>query len=392
MAMGRRDHFTRIFGVLLVICLLWFVQRYLPHLRRLLVRKLSRLKLLMGICTGMGPSKRQRRKYDIFVRKLREGGCAKDDTEIEKLFPRHFERIGHVVIVKLNNTVSLNEFAQCAKAFAQSFYPRAVSVVLVDLHGIAGELREPQLKIVWSADPLSIMEPKDSLKYALRQKAMDSVLTENDARKFEICTNSKTFATHVENGIRYSFDVCQAMFCSGNGVERMHFANIVAKDEVVVDMFSGIGYFTLPLAVHGCVKIIHALEKNENSAVYLKFNALQNRVSHLINVLHGDNREVGSELCGQCNRVIMGYLPSCSHFLHRALSFLRLSISGKPVGTIHYHFVAPKNHARQVLEEQIKSALGDIVFHSLRVADIRNVKSYAPKQFHFVADLVFPSV
>jgi len=38
------------------------------------------------------------------------------------------------------------------------------------------------------------------------------------------------------------------MFAAGNGTERMRFAQMNAKDEVVLDMFAGIGYFSIPMA------------------------------------------------------------------------------------------------------------------------------------------------
>lgn len=62
------------------------------------------------------------------------------------------------------------------------------------------------------------------------------------------------------------------MFASGNGTERMRFSKIHAIGEVVVDMFAGIGYFTVPLAKHGAPSIIHAIEKNPESFRFLNDN------------------------------------------------------------------------------------------------------------------------
>jgi 16S rRNA G966 N2-methylase RsmD len=82
--------------------------------------------------------------------------------------------------------------------------------------------------------------------------------------------NSPTLTTHIENGVLYRFDVRLCMFASGNGTERMHFATIRAPGERVVDMFAGIGYFALPLALHGGVERVVCLEKNRDSAAFLR--------------------------------------------------------------------------------------------------------------------------
>ncbi|ORC93299.1 tRNA wybutosine-synthesizing protein 2 [Trypanosoma theileri] len=324
-------------------------------------------------------------------RAVARGVAGGDESEITRRFPRRFELFGHVVVVKLNAGVSRGDFEECAAVFAESFAPRVVTVVLLDTVGIGGELREPQLHLLWKSATESITMPKESLKYTLRQSCDPACVSPEDVKLFETCTDSLTFTTHIENGVRYSFDVSKVMFCSGNGTERMHFSTIVAKDEVVVDMFAGIGYFTIPLAMHGGPKVIHALEKNANSVTFLKYNAVQNKVSHVIRTYCGDNREVGSELCGKCDRVLMGYIPSCEEFLPRAVSFLKVSPNGNPIGTIHYHFLSDKNNAEDTVRQHVKMSLGEDMVRLIHINAIRIVKSYAPKRFHCVADLVFES-
>lgn len=54
---------------------------------------------------------------------------------------------------------------------------------------------------------------------------------------------------HRENGITYSFDATKCMFSWGNLSEKLRMAHLDCKEETIVDLFAGIGYFVLPFLV-----------------------------------------------------------------------------------------------------------------------------------------------
>ncbi len=51
------------------------------------------------------------------------------------------------------------------------------------------------------------------------------------------------------------------MYSSGNGTERSRITKLVQPGEVVVDMFCGIGYYSLPILVHTEVSFLCIKEK-----------------------------------------------------------------------------------------------------------------------------------
>jgi tRNA wybutosine-synthesizing protein 2 len=337
-------------------------------------------------------------KIDVFTERVCAAFPEMTADAARLIFPRKFEVHGHVVVVRLNDGVTQDELQPLAPYFAACFAPILVDVVLLDKEGILGELRKPLLHLLYQSDT-ALTDYAAALRRSLRKRWAES----RKQRSLPSCsvsvaeletilirwTASPTYTTHVENGVSYTLDVARVMFSSGNTTERMHFGTIDATGETVVDMFCGIGYFTLPLAVHGNVSAIYALEKNPDSVDFIKVNSVLNRVDHLVHPVCGDNREVGNELVGTCDRVLMGYIPTCKSFLPRALSFLKRNSSGHAVGMIHYHYLADKPNAAQEAMKDVREELGDEVAAVVRVADLRCVKSYAPKRFHYVADLVF---
>jgi len=81
----------------------------------------------------------------------------------------------------------------------------------------------------------------------------------------------------------------------------------------------------------------------------------------------------------------MGYFtprePTPRNFVPRALEFLDRSREC----TVHYHYLAS-------LHDRDTIARDDFAAYSGRIAAIRQVKSYAPHLFHFVADVIVPPI
>ena len=57
------------------------------------------------------------------------------------------------------------------------------------------------------------------------------------------------WATRTDNGVVYTWDVARSMFCPGNITEKIRVAGFDCRGETVVDLFAGIGYFSLPYLV-----------------------------------------------------------------------------------------------------------------------------------------------
>ena len=251
-----------------------------------------------------------------------------------EFLPKKWEKIGDVLVLKLKK--ELEPFAEIiAKTYAEVLNCKSV---LQEIGGIKGIYREPQVRLIYGSK------------------------------------NTETL--HVENGIKYSLDPSKLMFSSGNMSERIRMSKLNCRDEVVVDMFAGVGYFSLPIAVYCSPRMVYAIEKNPLAFRYLCKNITLNRVNDRVEPILGDNRCVTPK--GVANRVIMGYLNKTYEFLPIALESL------KSKGIIHFHCLCPRDKFPDYVMDKIRRYLSEKEFE---VVYKKVVKSYAPGIDHVVLDI-----
>lgn len=104
------------------------------------------------------------------------------------------------------------------------------------------------------------------------------------------------WVTHIDNGIKYTFDVTKCMFSSGNITEKIRVGNFDCHGQTVVDLYAGIGYFVLPYLVHSKAAMVYACEWNENAIQALKRNLKLNGVDKQCVIYEGDNVKVTNRL------------------------------------------------------------------------------------------------
>jgi len=187
---------------------------------------------------------------------------------------------------------------------------------------------------------------------------------------------------HREYGCVFKLDLTRLMFCLGNSFERLRIAALTSPQEIVVDMFAGVGQFTIPLAVLSDPKRIYAIEINPDAYRYLLENIKLNRVQHRVSAILGDCRRIVVEkLREAADRIIMGYFGGTINALPAALSGL------KPEGgVIHFHELARRGSESKFVEEVLRR-VEEQGFHA-RLIGWRKVKSYSKTRNHIVIDFL----
>jgi tRNA wybutosine-synthesizing protein 3 len=159
--------------------------------------------------------------------------------------------------------------------------------------------------------------------------AKQSEISPNGIRESQakILWGGSGFVTQLENGVSYSFDITKCMFSSGNGTEKARMASLNCLWETVVDLYCGIGYYTLPILVKAGAKHVYACDWNPEALKAIRYNLVSNNVADRCTVFEGDNRKLAPK--GVADRVLLGLIPTSepgdlSHLENIPLRYLPL--------------------------------------------------------------------
>ncbi|WP_209626938.1 class I SAM-dependent methyltransferase [Methanobacterium petrolearium] len=191
----------------------------------------------------------------------------------------------------------------------------------------------------------------------------------------EVLVGNGTETVHRENHCFFKLDVARIMWSKGNTTERKRMAKLVEEGETVVDLFSGIGYFTIPMAVHGNPGKIYAVEINPVAHAYLSENVEINHVQNVVEPVLGDCRDVAPR--NVADRVLMGYIGNTDEYLNVAMEVL------KSEGIIHYHESVPDKLKFIRPSERVKRAAEGF---DVDILNQRVIKKYSPGVYHVVVD------
>jgi tRNA (guanine37-N1)-methyltransferase len=153
-------------------------------------------------------------------------------------------------------------------------------------------------------------------------------------RQFNVITGeNRTTTVYKEHGCKYQVDIAKAYFSPRLSHEHKRVASLVQKGETVVDLFAGVGPFSVLIAKTVKDVKAYAVDLNPEAIGLLERNARLNRVENRVFPIRGDARQiVENKLTEVADRVIMN-LPE------RAIEFVDAACRAvKPAGgVIHFY-------------------------------------------------------
>jgi tRNA (guanine37-N1)-methyltransferase len=195
----------------------------------------------------------------------------------------------------------------------------------------------------------------------------------------------KTKTIHSEYGCSFSVDVEKCYFSPRLSYERMRIAKLVESHETIVNMFAGVGCFSIIIAKYADPEKVFSIDINPEAVHYMQENIRLNRVYGKVKALLGDSKEVvNSRLREVANRVLMPLPEKALEYLPCALSTLKTS-----GGWIHYygleHSTRIENRVEKAKLKVVKALKALSV--DFKAPIIRVVRSTGPNWFQFVADI-----
>lgn len=210
-----------------------------------------------------------------------------------------FDLIGEIAITKIRNR-------DRASALAEALVEQRPNIRAVYLdRGIVGEYRLRDLELL-SGEPL-------------------------------------LYTRYRENGITFELDVSKVYFSPRLATERMLVSNDVRDGEYIIDMFAGIGAFSINIAKSKKARIT-AIDSNPDAIAFMRRCISINTLQGKIEPVNGDAREVLKNL-SPADRIIMNLPHDSSLYLESALSRL------KPGGILHYYEILDMESLEQRMEQ-----------------------------------------
>lgn len=227
----------------------------------------------------------------------------------------------------------------------------------------------------------AIIDNMKSIKTVLRQAT--PVFGDYRTRELEhILGEDKTITLYKEHGCVFQVDLAKVYFSPRLSTERIRIARSVKNGEIVVNMFAGIGTFSISIAKHQPNSMIYSIDINPDAYNLMLENIKLNKVSNRVIPLLGDARVIiENSLKGVADRVLMPLPEKAIDYLDAALMAL------KPKGVIHYytHVHASKDeNPIEKAEREVKEKLK----LNYELLEARIVREVGPRWSQLVLDLL----
>ena len=275
----------------------------------------------------------------------------------------------HMLKNILSNILSSDEVSQVYSAFDQ-----IGDIVIIK---IPNELM-PKKKFI--AD--TILAHVKSAKAVFAQ--VSPVRGDYRVRNLEfIAGENRTITEYKEHGCRFRVDVAKTYFSPRLSTERLRIANMVGEGETIVNMFAGVGTYSILMARMNKTCKVYSIDSNAVAAELCEANAKLNKVQDRVVSIHGDAGEViKDELTGQADRVLMPLPERAKEFVDSAVLAL------KKKGVVHYFIHIRADNKKTSKNLGLQDAHKAFVKYNHIVQQARVVRGVGPRIYQIVADVL----
>ncbi len=209
---------------------------------------------------------------------------------------------------------------------------------------------------------------------------------EHRTRQLTLLAGEKrTVTKYKEAGCTFSIDIEKCYFSPRLKHERLRIASQVSPHEKVVNMFAGVGCFSVIIAKTVPEAKVYSIDVNPTAYQFMVQNIRVNRVFGKVIPLLGDSKEVvQTQLQGIADRVLMPLPEKALEYLPTALSALK-----KQGGWIHFYdfqHAAGDEDPTEKTEQKVAEKLRNLDIHYLFGCS-RVIRSTGPNWYQTVLDI-----
>jgi len=227
-----------------------------------------------------------------------------------------------------------------------------------------------------------VFEKSSEVKGTYRLRELNHLYGEN-----------RTVTEHKENNCTFKLDIRNTFFSPRLVFERNRVSKSEIKEgEIIMDLFAGVGPFSLQIAkLHNVV--IHAFDINNHAINYLKENIKLNKLLGNVNPHNIDVKELikpandlGTILKNSSDRILMNLPEKSIEFIDIVCFLMK-----EEGGILHYYDFSEKPEPIEKAIEKLKKELINNNWFVEEIRESKIVKAFSPKSDLIVLDVKIKS-
>ena len=265
-----------------------------------------------------------------------------DSTELEKL-SSSFDIIGTIAIIKIPESLT-SKRKLIADALIEEIRP--VKSVFCQVSAIEGDYR---------------------------------------LRKLELISGENSPITvYKEHGCTFKVDVINAYFSPRLSTERLRIAKLTGPNEVIVNMFGGVGTFSIIISRYNKSAKVYSIDSNPIATDICRQNIEINKLTgNVIPVLGDAEQEIHKGLKGVAKRVLMPLPEKARDFVDAAVSSLE---NGN--GMIHYFCHVGADNKKTAIQNGVMDTSESFSKFNHTIRNVRVVREVGPRFYQIVSDVL----
>lgn len=204
-------------------------------------------------------------------------------------------------------------------------------------------------------------------------------------RKLELISGENSPITvYKEHGCTFKVDVINTYFSPRLSTERLRIAKLAEPNEVIVNMFGGVGTFSIIISRYNKSAKVYSIDSNPIATDMCRQNIEINKLTgNVIPILGDAEQEIHKSLKGVAKRVLMPLPEKARDFIDTAVSSLE---NGS--GMIHYFCHVGADNKKTAIQNGVMDTSESFSKFNHTIRNVRVVREVGPRFYQIVSDVL----